>query len=308
MKINEQKEIIENVLKESNIVTKEGELIEIHDDIINQISSKIIKTTAEKTVEENEVAKKGIQIRKDINEFEEMIKEYFGNFYFNFYNNIPKDLDDQFKFRFIFLCTYLKYGDDRLMIKQENGLYRFIKENELMELLKLSEREYMRTKKELINKKLIFIEKENKSIHINENISIMGNVQKGNDKNYTKVFKNSIRELYNESKPREHKKLSMLIKLMPYVHFQYNIICKNPTCEFMEDIRPLTIKEIMVKIFDEKNVTSFKKKILGIKCNNKKITMLFEDFDKTMIAINPSVFYRGTRKEALNYLISLFEI
>ena len=30
MKINEQKEIIENVLKESNIVTKEGELIEIH--------------------------------------------------------------------------------------------------------------------------------------------------------------------------------------------------------------------------------------------------------------------------------------
>src|SRR5574344_1559275 len=98
------------------------------------------------------------------------------------------------------------------MLKQENGLYRFIKENELMELLKLSEREYMRTKKELINKKLIFIEKENKSIHINENISIMGNIQKGNDKNYTKVFKNSIRELYNESKPREHKKLSMLIK------------------------------------------------------------------------------------------------
>ena len=58
----------------------------------------------------------------------------------------------------------------------------------------------------------------------------------------------------------------------------------------------------------KKNVTSFKKKILGIKCNNKKITMLFEDFDKTMIAINPSVFYRGTRKEALNYLIGLFEI
>ena len=58
MNINKQKEIIENVLKESNIVTNEGELIEIHEDIINQISSKIIKTTAEKTVEENEVAKK----------------------------------------------------------------------------------------------------------------------------------------------------------------------------------------------------------------------------------------------------------
>ena len=61
MKINEQKEIIENVLKESNIVTNDGELIEIHDDIINQISSKIIKTTAEKTVEESPEPVKQIQ-------------------------------------------------------------------------------------------------------------------------------------------------------------------------------------------------------------------------------------------------------
>lgn len=307
MNINKQKEIIENVLKESNIVTNDGELIEIHDDIINQISSKIIKTTAEKTVEENEVAKKGIQIKKDISEFEQMIKEYFGNFYFNFYNNIPKDLEDQFKFRFIFLCTYLKYNDDRLMIKQSNGLYRLIKEYELMDLLKLNKTEYFKTKKELIQKDLIYIEKENKSIHINNKISLVGNINNCNSNDYVKIFKNTIRDLYNQSKPREHKKIALLINLLPYVHFQYNIICKNPNCELMEDIRPYTVKEIMDKV-GMTHITSFKKRLLGIKCNNQKVTMLFEDFDKTMIAINPKFIYRGTRKEALNYLIGLFGI
>ena len=307
MNINKQKEIIENVLKESNIVTNDGELIELHDDIINQISSKIIKTTAEKTVEENEAVKKGIQIRKDISEFEQMIKEYFGNFYFNFYNNIPKDLDDQFKFRFIFLCTYLKYDDDRLMIKQENGLYRLIKENELMELLKLSERETRTTKRKLIDNNLIYIDEENNSIHINDKISLVGNISNSNDNNYVKVFKNTIRDLYNQSKPREHKKIAFLINLLPFIHFQYNIICKNPNCECIEDIRPYTVRELMNK-FNMTNITGFKKRLLGIKCNNKKVTMIFEDFDKTMIAINPSIFYRGTKKDALNYLIGLFGI
>ena len=53
------------------------------------------------------------------------------------------------------------------MIKQSNGLYRLIKEYELMDLLKLNKTEYFKTKKELIQKDLIYIEKENKSIHIN---------------------------------------------------------------------------------------------------------------------------------------------
>lgn len=307
MNINKQKELIENVLKESNIVTNEGELIEIHEDIINEISNKIIKTTAEENVKEVETIKEGIKIRQDISEFEQMIKEYFGNFYFNFYNNIPKDLDDQFKFRFIFLCTYLKYNDDRLVVKQPNGLYRLIKENELIDLLKLSEREVRTTKRVLIDNNLIYIDKKDCSIHINDKISLVGNIQNSNSNNYVKIFKNTIRDLYNQSKPREHKKIALLINLLPFVHFQYNIICKNPSCDLIENIRPYTVKELM-NMFKMTNITGFKKRLLGIKCNNKKVAMIFEDFDKTMIAINPSIFYRGTRKEALNYLIGLFGI
>ena len=306
MNINEQLSSIQTILKNNDLVTKDGELIELHDQTIEEISKTILKAEGKNKAENNQKAIEGIKIKKEIDNFEKLIKETFGQFYFNFYNNIPKKLDRQFKFRFIFLCTYLKYNDDRLVKKEDNGRYRLIKEYELQELLKLSTREYQRTKKELIDNNLIHIDNV-RAIHINGSISLVGEINKSNQKDYTRIFKKYVRELYGNCLPREHKKIDIVIELLPFVHFQYNIICKNPTCELMEDIDPLTIKEITNQL-NMSNPSVFKKSLLSIKANNKKVIMIFEDFDKQMIAINPSVYYRGTRQEALQYLIDLFKI
>lgn len=306
MNINEQLSSIQTILKNNDLVTKDGELIELHDKTIEEISKTILKAEGKSKAENNQKAIEGIKIKQEIDDFEKLIKDTFGQFYFNFYNNIPKELDRQFKFRFIFLCTYLKYDDDRLVNKEDNGRYRLIKEYELQTLLKLSLREYQRTKKEFIDNNLIYFD-DVQAIHINSNISLVGEINKLNQKDYTRIFKKYVRELYDNCLPREHKKIDLIIELLPFVHFQYNIICKNPTCELMEDIMPLTIKEITNQL-NMSNPSVFKKSLLSIKANNKKVIMIFEDFDKQMIAINPLVYYRGTRQEALQYLIDLFKI
>lgn len=307
MNINEQLSSIQTILKNNDLVTKDGELIELHDKTIEEISKTILKAEGKSKAENNQKAIEGIKIKQEIDDFEKLIKDTFGQFYFNFYNNIPKELDRQFKFRFIFLCTYLKYNDDRLVKKEDNGRYRLIKEYELQELLKLKKVEYQKTKKVLLENNLISIDKNSKAIHINNKISLNGNIHNKNQTDYVRIFKTSIRELYNSSSPREHKKIDIIIELLPYIHFQYNILCKNPTCELMEDIIPLTVRESMEEL-KMTNITAFKKSLLSIKANNKKVIMIFEDFDKQMIAINPLVYYRGTRQEALQYLIDLFKI
>lgn len=305
MDIENQKEIIKDILKKE-VVTSEGEVVELHEEGIEKLSKQIIKKQAELQTRDNEEKIEGIKIRKEISEFEEMIKETFGKFYFNFYNSLPKDLGDQFKFRFMYMSTYLKHNDDRMVLKQSNGLYRTIKVEELREILKLEDREFRKTKSELIKNNLISINKENQ-ISINCEISKVGNIPKYNKKDYTRIFSDCITELYNNSLPREHKKIFMIIKLLPYIHFQFNIVCKNPHCELMEDIKPLSIKDIMEE-FKMTNQSVFKKKLLSITGKNNKLIMLFEDYDKQMIAINPKIYYRGTQKEALNYLINLFSI
>lgn len=267
-----------------------------------------MKANAIKNAEQLEQNKKGIEIRKEISEFEQALKDALGNFYFNFYNRIPDNVERQYKFRFMYLCCYLKHDDNRL-VKKESNKYILIKEGELMELLKLSEREYYRTKKTLIDNKLITIDKD-KNIHINSYISKVGSIPSRNKAEYTRVFKEGIKELYNNCSIREHKKIALFIELLPHIHFQYNIICKNTTCELMEDIEPYTLKELTDKlnIHKNNNTTTLKKQLLNINIKDKKAMLMIEDNEKKIFVVNPQIYYRGTNLSSLNYLTNLFKI
>jgi hypothetical protein len=179
-----------------------------------------------------------------------------------------------------------------------------------MEVLKLKKVECYKTKSALINSNLISIDND-KNIVINNNVSFIGKVAKDNyKKDYTRIFKESIKELYLKSTPREHKKLSLFIELLPYIHFKYNVICKNPSCALMEDIEPITLKELSESFqqYTNKNTTTLKKQLLNIFIGGKKATLLIEDYGKKFFVINPLIYYKGNRIEELNYLINLFKL
>ena len=307
--INERKDNIINIIDSINLVTNDGEIINLHDDIKESIAKTIIKSEAEQTTKEiqkKEEYKKYISAKTD---FQNCINENFGSFYFNFYNSITPTLERQYKFRFIYLCTYLKYNDNRLMYKQQNGLYKLYKENNLMELLRLSERETRNTKKALIENGLIKIDAD-KNIIINDRISFLGELTKGDKRAYTRIFKDAIQELYNNSLPREHKLLGLLIDLLPLINFKFNIICYNPNCELVEDLQPLSLKDISeyFKLYTGKNITSLKNKLLKIKVNKQDAIMYMERDGMKAFVVNPSIYYKGNNINDLNYLIDLFRI
>ncbi len=277
--------------------------------LINNETGEILdRTYTVKTAKEEEKIKDIINFTREKSDFENNILHNLGIFYFNFYNKLPKKLDKQYIFRFIYLCTYLKYGDTRLMKKVKQNKYELIKVCDLMELLKLSQREYYRTRKELEENKLITI-KEDDSISINNKISFIGKVDKHNKQEYSRIFKESIQELYNNSTSREHKRLALFIELLPFIHYKYNIICKNPHCELMQDVEPFTIQELQ-KISGNggKNITRFKNNLLNIMVGGQKAMMLIEDYEKKFFIVNPKIYYKGNDLEDLTYLINLFRI
>lgn len=307
--INERKDNIITIINNTQLATKDGEITNLHDDIKENIAKAIIKSEAEELTKNEEKKEEYKKYLEEKTEFQKCIGETFGSFYFNFYNSIPYTLEKQFKFRFIYLCTYLKYNDNRLMYKQDNGLYKLFKVGDLMGLLQLSEREFKKTKKALIDNKLISID-EDKNIIINDKVSFMGEISKYNQREYTRIFKQSIQDLYKNSLPREHKTLALFIDLLPLVHFKYNIICFNPQCELMEDIKPLDIKQIStyLKTYTGKNVNSLRNKLLKIKVNLQDVMMYMERDGMKCVVVNPSVYYKGNKIEDLNYLIDLFRI
>lgn len=57
-----------------------------------------------------------------------------------------------------------------------------------------------------------------------------------------KIHSEQIRALYAVCKPSDHKKIGMILQLLPYLHRDKNILCKNPTEQWSDKIIPLTAK------------------------------------------------------------------
>jgi len=292
-----------HILKNNEFISEEGEVIKLHDKTLENVAMNIVNYKEDEEEKKQNIKK--YYYDKECAENE--IVNKLGNFYFSFYNNLPK-IEKQYLFRFIFMSTYIKYEDNRMMLKEDNNRYKLIKESELQEILKLSKSEYYRTKNALLDNNLIFID-DNDSIHINNKISAFKSID--NKKNtYTRIFKNTIRELYNRSLAREHKRLFIFIDLLPYINFNLNIICFNPSEVSPELIEPMTIKDIQKVLGDnaDKNIARFKNTLLNTFVHNEKVIMIVKDFEKEFLVINPKMYYKGNKTEDLNYLINLFSV
>lgn len=299
--VNNLKEIIKN-----HSVTVDGECVELHPDALEFIAQDYIYQEGLNNTKQEEIKKDKAIYFKNKNDFIQKITGLYGKFYFSFYTNLP-DIAKQYLFRFIYLSTFLKYNDDRLMIKEEKERYKLIYEYELQDILKLSTREYQYTKKALIENKLIRIE-DDKTIHINNELSINGDI--GNTKkDYIRIFNSAIQNIYKNSVAKDHKKLFILIELLPYINYNLNVLCFNPEETQPELIDPLTLDDI-ANILDmyKNNKSKLKTLLLNIFVDGKKAMMINKDYKQEFFMVNPCIYYKGNKSDDIDFLDKLFRV
>ena len=257
-------------------------------------------------LEDQERKRKMTEKRKSNDEFKVFIDENLGNFYFLFYKLIKKGIERQYIIRFLYLCTYMDYENKLLF---GNGLEenKYMREKDLQEVLRLSKREVTRTKKCLIENQFIIINK-NKTIQVNEKYCLKGKIPNNKKKSQkVRIFESGLKELYEKAKPREHKKLSLLIELLPYINLKFNIICENPQCEKMEEVKPMNLTKI-TKLLNFSTSQKLKAGLSNISIQDEKAIGMFTIGNKSMILINPKIYYKGTKIEDIQYLLNLFKL
>ena len=299
--VNNLKEIIKN-----HSITIDGECVELHPDALEFIAQDYIYQEGLNNTKQEEIKKDKAIYFKNKNDFIQKITGLYGKFYFSFYTNLP-DIAKQYLFRFIYLSTFLKYNDDRLMIKEEKERYKLIYEYELQDILKLSTREYQYTKKALIENKLIRIE-DDKTIHINNELSINGDI--GNTKkDYIRIFNSAIQNIYKNSVAKDHKKLFILIELLPYINYNLNVLCFNPEETQPELIDALTLDDI-ANILDmyKNNKSKLKTLLLNIFVDGKKAMMINKDYKQEFFMVNPCIYYKGNKSDDIDFLDKLFRV
>ena len=130
--------------------------------------------------------------------------------------------------RFLYLATYIDYNDreENVLVKYtKNNKIEYMNKRDVKYLLNLGDTAFKSFYKEIKEKELLF--EANGKIYLNP---VYVNKGKSNfkDKEYARMFIDTTRELYENCKPRQHKHLSYVYQLLPFLHYETNILCKNP--------------------------------------------------------------------------------
>lgn len=301
----EKVKIVKDNLKDSEVVTVDGEIVKLHDKAIEELAMEIVNY-AEKlngTDEDSLLREKQKEILKKKEErsaFHNRLIETYGSFYFNFYKRIK--IEGQFLFRFIHLCSYMNY-DNYL----SNGK-RLLREEDLKDLMMLGKTEYHKTKNCLIDNDLISITDKG-LILVNPNFCKKGEIHRNKNIEVIRMFNEAIKELYQKSLPREHKKLALLIEILPYINYKYNIVCTNPDETNIELIEPIKMSDLCVMLgHDKTNASKLKRQLFALRVDDEKVIGMFEVEDTKAILVNPRVYYKGNQEDGLDYLEALFRL
>lgn len=128
--------------------------------------------------------------------------------------------------RVIYLATFIEYGTNRLVIKEEGKAQVALKEANIQGLLGIKDRgTYYNFKKEIISAGIMEI--IDGELFMSKDYFNKGKEQTKNNY-FIKMYINSIRELYNQVAPKQHKTLSYLFRLVPYINYKYNVITTTP--------------------------------------------------------------------------------
>lgn len=219
--------------------------------------------------------------------------------------------------RLIYLATYIDYNDrnSNLLVKYgRHKKMRALTRNEIKVLLKLSKSTFEAFLKEMKDNRLI-IEASNQ-FFINEKYFSKG--KRRDDDNYTRVFIKTTRFIYENCSTRQHKTLSYIYQLIPYMNYELNILCKNPLEKDFDRIKKLTCKEICKLLSistNNKTMFSFRESLKNfyINVNGKKYYLISyvkvtNSYGiKDYFVINPLCFWRGNNlTESKKVLSSLF--
>lgn len=217
--------------------------------------------------------------------------------------------------RLIYLSTYIDYNDrqENLLVKYgQNKKVEPMTRKYIQKILRLSDTTFKSFISNMKKNNLIY-ELNNKFYISNEYFS------KGkcdfNNKEYTRIFINTTRFLYENVSIRQHKQLSYVFQLIPMIHYETNTIAFNPDEIDNNKILKMGLKDIceflgvytdnstMYKL--ENELYKLKVDVYGVKYYFfKRVILKDGDGTKDYFIVNPQVIWGGKDTDAAKDIIN----
>lgn len=181
--------------------------------------------------------------------------------------------------RVIYLSTFIdfKNRNENLLVKHsENYTVQPMNKKDIKKVLGLKDRSFRDFMVSMKDANLIW-EVEDK-FYINNDYFSKGKCT-FNKKEYTRIFINTTRKLYENCNPRKHKQLSYIFQLIPFMNYELNILCRNPKeTDFtkLEKLSLLDVCEILGVSTEKHTMRKFRDELLKfeVSMDDKKYFLL----------------------------------
>ncbi|GAA0723659.1 hypothetical protein GCM10008905_16540 [Clostridium malenominatum] len=282
------------------------------DNATGEVLSEDFKITELQDIRERKVFAQKDKLSKEFKELQDKIS---GNFVFFIFKNmefLKENLNDNDLVKFIYIGTYVK--KEGVLMLDNNVTY--IDKRRLRSLLNVGDKAFNTFYNKMLENNLM--KEHDGKLYINfyyfwrgkeSDYKKFTNV---NLEDYTRIYTKATRELYNQIPGRGHKKLAIVFKLLPYVNWKYNILCKNTNEVDENKLEVLTIADIVELLnYNKTQMARFKSDFYSLKYNEYNVFASVQkqsDYLKSFILVNPLIYYRGNDIEQLQYLVTLFKI
>ncbi len=241
-----------------------------------------------------------------------------GDFIYQHYKNTISVFIDKyevfnsaFAFRFIYLSSFMNYDNILVFDNRKKGASKYIEEKDLLEVMRLSKKQLLEFKKLCFNQKLLEIVEIDgiKALRVNKFVTCKGSLPSYYKKFSIRVSVPHLQDIYKKATPREHKQLGYLTALLPYINFEYSLLCLNPSCEYKNYLQPMTIQDIC-KVLNY-NVSNAKRLLNILRkstLDGEYVFLTIKMGTKESFYLNPKLYYKGTTPTALNLLNELFKL
>ncbi len=223
-----------------------------------------------------------------------------GRYVFVNINQDFSDISPDALARLFYLALHLGYGDDIVMKTQRTKLIL----RELPMFMRISESTSRRFWEEICPK--YAHEDEDGGIHINSSAFRLGKLGKGSS-GYQKVHKDAFKSLYRKMPASKHRYLGYVLKMLPYINIEYNVLCENIFDTDIEDMYPLSVKAFCKRLGYNYSAASrlikeYEKLKISVEGHEEPLCSFTGSGHKKMIFVNPHVIYSGTNYEKVEVM------
>lgn len=199
--------------------------------------------------------------------------------------------------RLAFLSTYLSFGN-RLLITEENVPMR---KGDLSGILCLSRPTTNNFYDECIESNLMF-DRGTDGLYLNE-LFYRGKVNKTDKSKQARLYCDTVRSLYHMMEPKKHSRFGYVVQLIPFLNWEWNVVCKNPEERDSDAVVPMSLTDICNELeIDVKHIARFHQSLtepifeyqgeMQQLCASMQ-TKTSQGMQKTLY-VNPNLIYAGS--------------